>query len=402
MNQVPARWPVPTFLAAITVAGALALVDHVRFVDLILDSFTGIFAGVGALIVAGRLALGFMSRRERLLWRFALAVFLLIALGEFAEPFSESAERRLGIDNIDDLLLLAVAPVALWFTSKLEPMPILPRRWLIVAFILQIGAMVLDFLDDGQIVGLSLSPARVASYVDFAQFLSMQSYLLAVFWTVVDVRRRAADRSNEAESQVGSFLPHFPTARRSIRDGLYPPPFIFTWSLPRRGRPARRVHSICNGALWPNGDIIGGARNIGLIALWPFIASARAAIVLKMNGDAARRLTGKTKLRQFLEQLHLAVRFRIAPNYYYVYEFYRPGQWKQAPHYLMRYETKEIAYRLLYPVETEQYAPTPLKNKVKFAQYCRINGLRHVPVLMVFDAENRLPDVDFVGHLPEA
>ena len=64
----------------------------------------------------------------------------------------------------------------------------------------------------------------------------------------------------------------------------------------------------------------------------------------------------------------------------------------------MRYETKEIAYRLLYPVETDDHLPTPLKNKVGFARRCDRYGLRHARTLFVFEdsvpADAKLPAID--------
>jgi len=155
-------------------------------------------------------------------------------------------------------------------------------------------------------------------------------------------------------------------------------------------------------ALWPDGDVLRSARNLGTIALWPVIASARAVPRVRHYGAAVRRLTGKSRVRQFLEQVAMAVRFRIPPFYYYVYELFGLGKWGRAPHYLMRYETKEIAYRLLYPIAGGAYVPAPLKEKVEFARHCRDHGIRHVPVLMLFQDGERVQAPDLVDQLPEA
>ncbi len=187
---------------------------------------------------------------------------------------------------------------------------------------------------------------------------------------------------------------------RSIRDRLYPPPFIFGWTVPGPNSSAGRVHRLCNRALWPRGDVIGAITNAALIVLWPFVASGRALEAIRKDGETVRRLTGKSKPRQFIEQLGLAVGCRISPRHYYFYEFFRPDRRRLAPHYLMRYETKEIAFRLLYPVATEQSTPTPLKHKVEFARHCRINGLPHIPVLMMFEDGGRVSGADFVDRLP--
>ena len=71
---------------------------------------------------------------------------------------------------------------------------------------------------------------------------------------------------------------------------------------------------------------------------------------------------------------------------------------KLAADYLWRYETKEIAYRLLYPVETDTFVPAPLKDKLGFARHCQKHGLRHVPTLALFENGRRTDSND--GELP--
>ena len=132
------------------------------------------------------------------------------------------------------------------------------------------------------------------------------------------------------------------------------------------------------------------------------VAAARARSVVRCHGAAVERLTGKSPSRQFLEQVATAIQYRIAPVYYYVFELYLPEQRRLAPHYLMRYETKEIAYRLLYPIATAGYRPTPLKNKLEFARHCRANGVRRVDVYMLFEDGRRAGAADMMEQLPQA
>ena len=68
----------------------------------------------------------------------------------------------------------------------------------------------------------------------------------------------------------------------------------------------------------------------------------------------------------------------------------------------MRYETKEIAYRLLYPIATKGYLPTPLRNKMEFARHCRANGIHRVDVYMLFEDGKRVSAADMMDELPEA
>jgi hypothetical protein len=64
---------------------------------------------------------------------------------------------------------------------------------------------------------------------------------------------------------------------------------------------------------------------------------------------------------------------------------------RQAGNYLMRYETKQVAYRLLRP-ETETTG-MPIKNKIAFAVYCRDHDLPAVPLVAAFRDGARLPDI---------
>ena len=216
MNQAQLRWPLPISQAALAIAVALAAMIDVRSAELIIDYATGTAAGLGALAAIGALASDSLGLQRRLLWQFAFVVFLLVALAEFAEPFKDRVEQSLGTDDVDDLLLLAVAPVGLRFAARLEPLQHVSRRWLIVGFVLQIMATVLDQLDGGTIGGRAVDPRLIGTYAEFAQFLSMQSYLLAVAWAALNLRRRPAEKDHDIASRsIAAGVAHT-GARRSI------------------------------------------------------------------------------------------------------------------------------------------------------------------------------------------
>jgi hypothetical protein len=379
MQYAQLKWPAPFVVATIVAGTAAATIPHVGFIDLFLDTGTGVLAGLGAVIAGTRLSVGRLESGGRIAWTFALAVLLFVALGEFSEPFAEAAQQQLHIDNIDDLLLLAVAPLTLWHFARLKPVQIVPQRWMLVGFAMQVVATGLDFFDDSQVQLRLLHSIDVATYADFMQFLSTLSYVLALSRAALDTGKR-----------------------QFIQDRLYPPAFILGRGRLAAGSSAGRIHRLCNQVRWPAHDILGSTWNVGLIACWPFIASVRACQVLKVHGARVQWLTGKTKPEQFIEQLGLALRHRIPPAYYTVYEFYRPGQRRQAGDYLMRHETTAVAYRLLDPRPKERDTPAPLADKVDFARHCRRHGLRHIPVLMVFDSGKCLTGSDIVNRLPDA
>jgi len=394
MSHLSIKWPMPIVLTmAIAAVATLATAANVRFIELMLDSWTGVFGALCALIAVNCLAHRRLTVLGPALWLFILVVAVVVACAEFAEPFAELKGHNFGLENIDDVLLLVAAPIGLWLTSRIEPRPIPAQLLLTAGLAAQLVGAVLDLLDDHTAASLGFTVERAESYADFAQFLSLLSYFMAM-WLLVG---RGAELA-QAQAKAAPVSPYGP----GLRDALYPPPFLVGWWLPDRRSPAGRVHRLCNDALWPAANMIVSARNLGTIGFWPVIAAARATSVVRRFGAPVQRLTGKSRMRQFLEQVSMAIRYRIAPVYYYAYEFYQPGRQHLAPHYLMRYETKEIAYRLLYPIATERYAPTPLKNKMEFARHCRANGIRHVEVYMLFEDGKRVSTPELVDELPES
>ncbi|HEY1382667.1 MAG TPA: sugar-transfer associated ATP-grasp domain-containing protein [Dongiaceae bacterium] len=381
---------------AIAALATLAIVANIRFVDVLLDSSTGIFAVLCALIATSQLAHRPLGVWSRVLWLLVLTAAVLVACVEFSEPLAEFKGHDFGLDNLDDVLLLAAAPVGLWLTTRNEPRPLAAQLLLVLGLAAQLCGAILDLSSAEALARLGITVERGEGYADFAQFLSLLFYFMAM-WLLVGGGTWAHLGHTQARAEEGPVSPY----GSDLRDTLYPPPFLVGWGLADAGSPAGRVHRLCNEALWPTGDIVRSARNLGVIALWPVIAAARAAPQVRHYGAAVQRLTGKSRLRQFMEQMAIAIRYRIAPMYYYVYEFYRRGQWRSAPHYLMRYETKEIAYRLLYPIAYRQYVPAPLKDKVEFARHCQAHGIRHVPLLMLFQDGQRVIAPDLADHLPE-
>ncbi|HEY3149365.1 MAG TPA: hypothetical protein VGJ75_23585 [Dongiaceae bacterium] len=193
MRKVPIRWPVPLFVVVASVGSGLVLIQHLRLADLLLDSATGTFAGLAALIIGGRLVLGSPAWRDRILQQAALVLLFLACMGEFFEPFADIAGRRIGIDNIDDILLLAAAPVTLRLTARLDPAPLAAQRWLVVGFILQVGATVFDAFRDLHQVIFALSSSATHSAGDFLQLLATLCYLIAVSMLVIDAPPRETE-----------------------------------------------------------------------------------------------------------------------------------------------------------------------------------------------------------------
>jgi len=398
MTHISVKSPAPIVVTmAIVALATFAIVMNVRFVDTLMDSSTGIFAVLCVLMAVSQLAHRPLGAGGRALWVVVLVAAVVIAGTEFSEPFSAIKGHDFELDNIDDVLLLMAAPVGLWLAARIDPRPVAAQILLLVGLAALLCGAALDLSGSDTVARLSLTTERAEAYADFAQFLSLLFYFMAM-WLLVSGRSWMHVGSGQAQAEAAPVSPY----GSGLRNSLYPPPFLVGWGLAAPDSPAGRVHRLCNEALWPSADIVRSARNLGTIALWPIIAAARAIPRVRHYGAAVERLTGKSRLRQFVEQVGMAIRYRISPFYYYVYELYRQGQWRRAPHYVMRYETKEIAYRLLYPIAAGRYAPAPLKDKVEFARHCQAHDIRHVPVLMLFQDGKRATAPDLADRLPEA
>jgi hypothetical protein len=193
MRKAPIRWPVPLFVVVASLGSGLILIQHLRLADLLLDSATGTLAGLAGLIIGGRLVLGPPTWRDRVLRQAALVLLFVACAGELFEPFADIAGRRIGIDNIDDILLLAAAPVTLRLIARLDPAPRAAQRWLMAGFIVQIGATVFDGFRDLHLVIFALASSATHSAGDFLQLLATLCCLIAVSMLVIDAPPRETE-----------------------------------------------------------------------------------------------------------------------------------------------------------------------------------------------------------------
>jgi hypothetical protein len=173
-----------------------------------------------------------------------------------------------------------------------------------------------------------------------------------------------------------------------MRDKSIPPPRLFRSRDASIAPAARRVHEICNSAAWRSTTPARRLRYAVLALFWPLLAAGMAMPWLQRNAAAIRALTGKSAARQFCEIVRLAVAHHITPKYYYIFEFYLDERRARAGDYLMRYETKEVAYRLLKPKDGN--SGMAIKNKLEFPVFCRVHDLPAVPVIAAFKHRRRI------------
>jgi hypothetical protein len=128
--------------------------------------------------------------------------------------------------------------------------------------------------------------------------------------------------------------------------------------------------------------------SVALIA-WPFGVMVCALTYTLKNGAVVAARSGRSRLRQFGDQLRLAVVSGLLPPWYYIFELYRPGEMARARCYLTRGETKRGAYRILAEARRSS---SPLSDKEAFAAYCAERGIPAIPVLFsAYNGELRGP-----------
>jgi hypothetical protein len=158
-----------------------------------------------------------------------------------------------------------------------------------------------------------------------------------------------------------------------------PLPLPLSWAFaPVGSDKVMQLHRTHYRVVWRSRGIVGRLELAGLLLCWPLVVLARICYTTRRNGAMVRARTRKGLLRQAWEQLQLAARFGIVPDYYYKLDLYRPEHFGQATHYVQRGATKDSLYRLLKPDDT---AWSPLTDKVVFAQYCLARSIPVAPIV---------------------
>jgi hypothetical protein len=110
---------------------------------------------------------------------------------------------------------------------------------------------------------------------------------------------------------------------------------------------------------------------------WPPVVVLEAVHLVSIHGRGVRERTGIGRARQLREQVSLALREGIRPDYYYLYELYQPPYRSRAHEFLPRPVTKPYGiYERLYdgrPEATE--CARVLKDKELFSAWCTRHGL---------------------------
>lgn len=165
------------------------------------------------------------------------------------------------------------------------------------------------------------------------------------------------------------------------------PPLLFAFRRTENGQ-ALGVRQVCSRILWRNLTLSQRLAAISLIVFWPLAMMGNVPLHLYRYGAGVRNASGKSRLRQCLDQVALIFRHRLAPKHYYRFRLYRPDLLSQAEHVLMRNQTDGFVYPLLQAAQNAK--AQPLRDKLGFAEFCAANGLPHVPTILAFARRKEL------------
>ena len=114
---------------------------------------------------------------------------------------------------------------------------------------------------------------------------------------------------------------------------------------------------------------------MAILAWWP-VTILQATYLAVRLGPSRRRLSGKSPLRQFIEQIEVAAKWTMPPPWYYTFEFFDDARRARAGDYLQRVQVKSFIYGWLVDRKQRKYPRLPFANKLYFSNICREHGLR--------------------------
>lgn len=141
------------------------------------------------------------------------------------------------------------------------------------------------------------------------------------------------------------------------------------------------------------------AARLGASLLWPGLIAARALSNLRRHGADAARTAGVSRARQLLDLLQLAWRHDLAPNSYYDFRLFEPGNRARAESFIQHHELRALLRRINAGLDWSW-----LDDKRTFNAHCRAHDLPVPKVLAVcsggdllwVEPPERLPRRDLV------
>jgi hypothetical protein len=140
----------------------------------------------------------------------------------------------------------------------------------------------------------------------------------------------------------------------------------------------------------------GPFRALIAAVFWPILFVAASIIFTTRNGTAIAARSGVGVMNQVAGQVFVAVRYSVAPFWFYMFELWDPLRRRMATKILTAHETIGPAYSVLQPPP----GADGLDDKVWFARHCRERDIRAVPVLFLLSRGTMVPQLDELTALP--
>lgn len=302
---------------------------------------------------------------DRALW-LSLALFCgsFVAL-EFAGDSITQAEIGWGLPWFGDALCWALTglfiALILWRRpqARTAVAPVLALA--AMGFALHTLSVAVDIWEVPLRAGFGIDHLSFDNITDLIEFICLQLYLLAFIVLAAELSGQHALRSQIAQAEAA------PGSAATIRAAHLA--FATATLTSRRFSKRRRQQAML---------ALGGSSGIG--------GWIGAVTYTSRLGRSVQQQSGKSSLQQFVAQLGLMHKHRLAPKYYYMFELWRPEQAAQAAHYLQRGETKGAAYKILHrqigfdTTPFDDMGEQRLSDKLAFHNRCRSLGLRTVPI----------------------
>ena len=307
----------------------------------------------------------------RAFWLVAAAFCGVFVASEIGGGLFERFQSQVSPAWIGDLMCWLAAGAFVMAVARLRPRrkvhvtrtvtPILSL--LAIAFALQSISVGLDIGEPHLRHHFGLDAQTYDNIADLLEFTFLQLYLLGFIALAAEISARHALR---AQIAVAEGMTEPAACLRAAQLAFTTAAF----SSPNLSR--RRFHRALQGLMFGNG--IGGI--------------AAGYRITRKLGPSIKARTGKSKLRQFAEQMRFMWRFGLAPHTYYLFELFDPACARVAGAYLQRSETKAAAYKIMHRGTGQR-----LSEKLDFHDRCRTLGLPVAPV--VFAAADGKPDPQF-------
>lgn len=175
--------------------------------------------------------------------------------------------------------------------------------------------------------------------------------------------------------------------------GRYAPLWIAWRRASRDPKALRVIRHGYNVAVWrEHGSLGARVRLAAAFTLWPARAMQAAFRYVTGYGGTIERKTGKSRLRQWGEQVYLALRYSIDPYTYYRYQLYEESKFRAAGDFLLH----EQSWRTILAYNAGPDTAV-LDDKRLFLDACQRHGLVTIPVLAWFEAGEPVRIDDRVG-----